>query len=136
MEKINKKTIIILSFLIILIIIALFVFKYESKNIKVKDFYKDAVEIVPNQYVIIKDSKQYRFTYFYNDNSFFITFLEKPVKEDRIKAEEDLLKILGINKKGACRLIIHEVIPWTVDKKYGGINYNLSFCPDSLPFPQ
>lgn len=115
-------------------------------KVTVKNFYKTsglttesgAVEMRDDEYQIAFDGLNY-----YN---FFIHLPFIPDNGDippgwdfrRSKAEQDFLQIIGISKTDACKLKVNVGFAGVhneLAETYAGINFGLSFCPNSLPIP-
>ncbi len=119
-----------------------FLFRYDriaiptqSGDVWVYNFKKSPQQILPYNSYIIKDTENYNLLYTSNDNNFLITIYNSDIRNTRTIAENDLLKILKINKSQACKLYVSLIIPPIVNAEAAGIDYKLDFCPNGIPLP-
>lgn len=93
------------------------------------NFYKTAV-MKTDEALVLATNDRYDIVYYFRDgSSFLITINSLPIQENRLAAETDLLSILGITKKDACRLDVNTGVPGSTDPALAGTSYGLSFCP-------
>ena len=104
-----------------------------SGNVTVKNFYKSAVGIIEGTDVILAKDNNYTIDYIKGNGSFVITIDQGPIAAVQATAENQLLSILGVNQKDACRLSPSVAVPATLDKQIGGRSYPLSFCSPATP---
>ncbi|MFA6428620.1 MAG: hypothetical protein WCW02_03710 [Candidatus Buchananbacteria bacterium] len=71
------------------------------------------------------------FAYAFGGDQSFLISLKQYSAVVRTEAETSFLNSLGITKSAACKLAVLE--SFTGLPELAGINYGLSFCPDSLP---
>lgn len=67
----------------------------------------------------------------YNENQkiFSITLYKDSLLENRQKAGQDIMTLLGINQDETCKLDVQVYIPDSVNVDYANKNLKLSFCP-------
>jgi len=80
------------------------------------------------------ESFQIMFTEF--DQQFTITLLREPIGTVRRAAETELLSILRITERDACRLRVLVTAPYWLSEVYVGKNLGLSFCDRSVTLPE
>lgn len=97
-------------------------------EIPLKDFRSNALETNSVGEMLLADEKDYQIVYFEGDQSFIITLYTPPIPETQQKAEEALLRILGVTKNQACKLNVSLGVPYQVDPQYIGVSLPLSFC--------
>lgn len=108
-------------------------------NIATNNLFKNPVESLPNNAVAFVENEEYHMSFYPNHQYFLITLLDPDIQKARDKAENDLLKTLGITKEQACNLDVDLGAPTWVSpeaEKAGAKNYGLSFCPNGKPFPK
>lgn len=98
-------------------------------TLTVRNFYKNAVEITPYDYVVIKDTFYYRLLFFEKDNGFLVSIKDPNVETARAVAELELPDILGLAQQELCNLDIFITVPFYVSETRSGKSYTLSFCP-------
>ncbi|MFA5830290.1 MAG: hypothetical protein WC878_00495 [Candidatus Paceibacterota bacterium] len=109
----------------------------DGETISVNDFYRDSKTIVYKDWgAMLKVNPNYKLLYFTLDQSFLVTLIGGDLRTVRIEAEKELLNILGITEKEACRLIVATTVPFDVSERASGQDYGLSFCPDGAPLPK
>ena len=105
-------------------------------EIKVNNFYKNAKKIIEAT-VYLKETQNYSIMYFSRTNQFLISlnaYNEDEADSYRSQAEQDLLSILGITQEDACKLILQTQVPYSYNGELSKLDYNLSFCPNGIPF--
>lgn len=106
-------------------------------NVMVNNFFNSAEKIIETS-VYLKDSQNYVIIYNSGTKQFLIVLYGMTVDENynfRQTAEADFVKILGINQSDACKLPVDLEVSKSHDSNLSGTNYNLSFCPNGIPFP-
>lgn len=106
---------------------------YNGKSIVVKDFISDHPAQNMQEDRFLSDTSEYSITYVNISRQFFIAFSDIPSLELRMKAEDELLQILGISRSDACGLNIYESVPKELGDEYSGANFGFSSCPDGRP---
>lgn len=108
--------------------------KTPSGNVVTKDFEKNA-EVSSSGVIYFVDREGYNIGYNSTSNEFIVTLLVgKNVESVRKDAENDLLTSLGISQQDACKLSVFLYVSAAVNESLSQ-NHGLSFCPDSLAFP-
>jgi hypothetical protein len=105
-----------------------------KEKIKINDIYKDPVKIFSNSDIEFKETADYSFNYYADDQLFIITLTDKDVVTARAKAEKNFLSALNINQEQACKLNLQLTVPFSVSEDLAGINFGLSFCPNGKQF--
>lgn len=117
-------------------------------SIEVRDFRtKESSEgLPPGMYLIggkgIEDpsvsspTESFQITFTEFDQQFTITLLREPIGTVRRTAEAELLSILGITERDACRLRTLVMVPYWLSEVYVGENLGLSFCDRSVTLPE
>lgn len=99
-----------------------------SGGITVKNFYRAAREIVEQTEVVLKETAGYIILYHAVGSDFELRILGRPPEDSRKEAEAELLRILGISQKDACKFNVSVSIPYDADPLLKGGDYPLSFC--------
>ena len=108
-----------------------------GEAVEVNNFYNDTLEVHDSTYYLSQEST---YTIFFDKlkNSFIITLFVTEVdngNDIRYRAEEELMKKLGISRGEACLLQIEVGVPFSSSPNLSGINYGLSFCPPYATIP-
>lgn len=108
--------------------------------VSVKNFYKNPQTHAINDEgdLRIFENFSYDITYFPKNQSFLISISDADIWTVRTDAEENFLKILGINeisKQSACSLAVTLAVSKFANEYAAGTDYGLSFCPNGIPFP-
>ena len=120
------------------------VLAWDGSDITVRDFKNDPDTVVsennPGYYFIaggvdIGIDDLYDIFYLEKHRSFTIVLLKEPLKETRLQAEQELMRKLGIDWIGMCRLRYHVGVPNDVNPIYSGTNLGFSFCPGAVVLP-
>lgn len=110
----------------------------DKKIVAINDIRKTAVSQDASGNVVVKSTADYDVLFFdyAQEKSFLITLTNPTADVDtaRNEAEDDFLKILGVNKKQACLLKVSLTVPISVNERLAGIDYGLSFCSNGKPF--
>ncbi len=77
----------------------------------------------------------YNISYNESDQSFTIILSEEPLKSVRERAENELMKFLGIPQTSLCALTYWVVTPYWVNQLYSGKNLGFSFCTGATQVP-
>lgn len=78
--------------------------------------------------MLLEQTDEYQITYLNIFKTFLITISKTPFEENKTKAENKLLEILGVDKETMCRFDVVITTPHFVDPEHAGKNYALSFC--------
>jgi hypothetical protein len=78
---------------------------------------------------------EYSIVFFEDKTTFTIIVNARPLTETRKKAEQALLRKLGISEVEACHLNVDLGVISSVDIDMSGKNFGLSFCPNGTSFP-
>ncbi len=105
----------------------------QAGEVKVKDFTVKPKDETKDS-ITAEKSAGFSIAYFKNDQSFLITLEAEPLKQNRLLAEQELLKMLQIDEQSACRLKVSLVIPYEISPALSGKDYGLSFCPAGISF--
>ena len=100
----------------------------EISGVEINNIYNLNPQINERKDATFKTSDQYQLIYFSKENEFLISILASPFDQIRLIAEQDFLKILGINTNQACKLQVIISTPLYVNPNEAGKNYRLSFC--------
>jgi hypothetical protein len=139
-----RKKIIISSVLILSSILVVYFFNTKNRiqiqgtagPVKVYNFFPHSENKIDKNTFFIKEHSSYTISYFKPDSLFLITLENKNLLTARTSAEKEFLKQLKISKDAACELNLDMEVPDYIDNDLSGVNYNLSFCPDGIPFNQ
>lgn len=114
----------------------------DGGSIRAIDFLKDsnvhADTVNPGQYYVgyqVDPSSDqppnvpYIITYHSASGFFNVALMQEPLADSRAKAELYLMRQLGVNKEGMCRLKYTVGVPNRVSPIYAGLNLGWSFCP-------
>lgn len=105
-------------------------FVTNGHTIRMNDFYQFPVRKVDENALYISDQLEYGVMYWPNEDKFRLPVMAEPVKENSLKAEAELLKLLDISKDDACTLNAVITGHYSVDPAFeNNSEYNLSFCP-------
>jgi len=74
------------------------------------------------------DEKDFKATYFPEDEAFLINIMASPFDIVRAEAEIKFLSVLSLDKDSACELAVYITTPRTLNPNEAGTNYRLSFC--------
>jgi len=110
--------------------------KTPGGDVVINDITKNPVSTGDNRAILFARTEDYDMLFFPTDQGFIITLSQPDIQIARTHAEEDFLKILGINKQQACRLTVSLAVPVSISEKASGLDYGLSFCPGSKPLPK
>jgi len=80
----------------------------------------------------VKDNAAYSILYVEFDQSFNVAILQEPLGEVRKRAEQELIKLLGVSQTDLCRLRYIVSTPNWVNEIYSGKNLGFSFCPGAV----
>ena len=97
-------------------------------DVTMHNFVKNAQRIDAQNDVFFINTPEYEVVYLNPFNEFLITIKQTPFDENRIRAEQDLLRTLDITEEDACKLQVTIGMPGFVDPEYTGRNFPLSFC--------
>lgn len=97
-------------------------------DIEVNNFYKNAIEITPQNDAVATSTNDYRIFYDNRGKLFIITLLTTPLANAKDKAEQAFLKILNISPEKTCSLNVTVGTVMWVDPSYAGKELGLSFC--------
>ncbi|PIZ98417.1 MAG: hypothetical protein COX77_04715 [Candidatus Komeilibacteria bacterium CG_4_10_14_0_2_um_filter_37_10] len=103
----------------------------EQGGVAIDNIYQLAGPDLPQKGTLFAENKNYSMSYYPFDQGFIINLLNPNLNFARQRAEEDLLKYLGISKEEVCRLKIMVNTTYSISKEYSGRNLGLSFCPNS-----
>jgi hypothetical protein len=78
----------------------------------------------------------YIITYFSETDFFAVALLEEPIGAVRKKAEQELMRRLGITQNEMCELRYSLAVPDFVSPFYAGRDLRFSFCPGSVQIPE
>lgn len=81
---------------------------------------------------IPEDSQEFVIEYQADTQFFNIIILEEPLAASRIKAEEYLKDVLGLEEEQMCLLNYTVGVPRTVNEYFAGYSFGFSFCPGSV----
>lgn len=114
-----------------------FVIEGMGKNGKIltKDFLVKKKPINPQGDSILVEKTEYLISYINPFRQFFIAFNSVPSVDVRMRAEAELLEMLGVTAQDACELDIHETVPVSEGDEYAGVNFGFSSCPTGKPIP-
>ncbi|MFA5926096.1 MAG: hypothetical protein WC831_04130 [Parcubacteria group bacterium] len=105
--------------------------------VAVNNIQKNPVEkIAFDGSVVFAKSDNYAMSYYPPDQGFIVTIENPNLDLARSQAEDEFIKLLGVDKEQACLLKVTLNVPFGVSEKAAGQNYGLSFCPNGKPFPQ
>lgn len=110
-----------------------FFIKTPSGNVEVDNFLKD-ITPATNFLFYIESTPDYTIQYDALDESFTISVHGFSLPETRKEAEIKLLQILDTTPTNMCKLNIFVFVPGSVEPTLAGKDFNLSFCPDGIPF--
>ena len=74
------------------------------------------------------DEKDFKATYFPQDEAFLINIMASPFDIVRAEAEIKFLSVLSLDKDNSCKLAVYITTPRTLNPNEAGTNYRLSFC--------
>ena len=97
-------------------------------KVVVNDFYKIAQKVMPNGDVILSDNSDFQLVYFGKSDYFQLSINDSPFEEVKSRSENELLRILNINKEDACSLKLRITTPFYANPDFAGKKYSLSFC--------
>lgn len=107
-----------------------------SGEVLTKDFLLKKDPINPQGDRILSEKVEYSISYINPFRQFFIAFNSVPSVDVRLRAEAELLDMLGITAQDICRLDIHETVPAVEGDEYAGVNFGFSPCPSGKIIPQ
>lgn len=99
-----------------------------SGVVRVKNFYKAAEKVIEQTEIVIKETPEYLFLYHAASGDFELRVLGKSPRSSRARAEEELLRLLGLSQEEACKLQVSVSVPYGADPLLKGGIYPLSFC--------
>ncbi|MCX6765408.1 MAG: hypothetical protein NT136_00315 [Candidatus Moranbacteria bacterium] len=102
--------------------------KTEQGEVKITDITENPVEKLSMGGVTFQSTEDFLIEYYPGDQGFIIALLNKDTEKAQIAAEQEFLRALKINKEDACKLKVSITVPYTVNEKFGGGIYKLSFC--------
>ncbi len=94
-------------------------------SVVVNNFYKVAAG-AEERFIIIVRNDNYDIAYDVDYSGFSLNIKQAPVDSNRLSAEADLLKILGVSQADACKLNVGEAFP--LNSTPGAVRLGLSFC--------
>lgn len=100
-------------------------------TVTLKNFYKE-VKAQEGDTVLLQRTQNYEIAYDAADSSFWMRIIKQPIQEVRRKAEEDLLVLLGVDRKDACKLKVSWSPSREIDPKNSGKSFPLSFCSGGI----
>ncbi len=138
----NKKIIILIAVLILLVVLVIIYFavayqpvdegqisiKTDQGTVVLDDIYQKAEEMLPAGNLGLRKTDDYIIDYYPELRTFSIALLNPEIEVARLKAEQDFLATLNISEEEACKLEVTVGVPNSVNPKYAGIIYPLSFC--------
>jgi len=136
-----RKKIIILAVLILILFSIIFGYLYTGRknaekivvntndgNVRIDNIYQKAEELLPDGDLTIKSTSDYSIDYYPKFSQFAISISNPDVETAKKQAEQDLIAVLGISEKDACKLNVDITVPYSVNPQYAGNIYGLSFC--------
>jgi len=152
----NKKIFIIICVVAGIFIVGMWIFIFVSLNAKPKQLDTNKVNtiVVPTaqgnvttsnfeksavgnytETTVIESTADYGISFSPKSNSFDIVLNSTPLQTARNEAETALIKDLGISNDDACKLTVTLSVPERLSSNAAGVNYELSFCPNSVSLP-
>jgi len=131
------------AILLITLIVVIIINKSEHKiqistaqgTVSTKEFVSSAQNVFPSNVIFKTTSSDYAISESQSTKSFNIALEAMPLQKSRDEAEADFLSQLGISQSDACKLTVDLGVPISVDSNASGVNYGLSFCPNSIALP-
>jgi len=77
----------------------------------------------------------YSIVYFAKSKSFVITIMQEPLGVNRLTAQQELQKDLGLDQASMCNLNYYLGTTESVSEQYSGINLGFSYCPGATQLP-
>jgi hypothetical protein len=102
--------------------------------VRIQDYFSVAKTITTYE-VTLDTNDEFHISVFPQDNAFNIILLGHPLDKVQKDAEQKFLTLLKINEQNACKLNVKVGVPDSVDPRFSGQDFALSFCP-SLPAPK
>lgn len=102
-----------------------------NRDIVINNIYRLAGPDLPQKGTRFAETKNYKMSYYPIDQSFSINLLNPNLNFARQKAEEDLIKYLGIKKEEVCALKIVVNVESNISEQYSAQNLGISYCPNS-----
>ncbi len=99
-------------------------------QVQTKNFLQNFVEQSGDALVLAK-TQDYDIVYYKQDQVFYITLLSQPLSKAMDAAEKTFVEKLGVDVGQACQLKVVVRVPFSVDSGASGVDYGLSFCPNS-----
>jgi len=106
--------------------------KMTVSGVAINNLYNKEISTNPRGDTLFSQSKDYQILYFAQEKQFLISIIGSPFDQKRALAEQNFLKILGIDKEAACQLKTVVSTPSFANPDQSGINYSLSFCHKAL----
>lgn len=97
-------------------------------TVRIQDYFSVAKKITTYE-VTLESNEQFHISVFPQDNAFNIILLAHPLDKVQKEAEQKFLTLLKINEQNACKLNVKVGVPDSVDQRFSGQDFALSFCP-------
>jgi hypothetical protein len=102
--------------------------KIEISNLEVNNFYNTSLTTDDEGNQLITDKGKYAIFFIPKYNQFTISILDPSFEEVKKEAEEELVKILGADKKDLCFLNVSIGTPGFINPEEAGKMHKLSWC--------
>ena len=106
----------------------------EKGGLAINNVIKSAKSVIGNN-ALVKETPDYDIVYVSESQNFVISFFGDNPQKSRSPAEEDFLSSLGISRDQACLLKVSVGVMPVKCRNAAGINFGLSFCPNSKNIP-
>ncbi len=100
--------------------------KIKISGVWVNNFLKE--KNLQKDYITLIQNENYHIFFIPSQEEFTISITSSPFEEQKKKAEEEFIKILGIDKVSSCKLKVGITTPSFVNPENAGVIYKLSFC--------
>ena len=111
--------------------------KTKEGTIMINNIYENPDrEPLADNSVIFKETENYSFYYYPQDEWFSITLLSPNLENARQDAEKNFLKALNIDENDACKLNVYLGTIYEISPEISGINLGLSFCDNGIEIEQ
>lgn len=82
------------------------------------------------------EEQEFHSIYFPEGHYFLVTLLQEPIGQARVRAEQELRSVLGLQNADLCKLNAEVRVSEEINEVYSGSNLGFSFCSDSVQLPQ
>jgi len=80
-------------------------------------------------------SEEFKVIYFSESQTFIVSLITEPLGQSRNKAEQFILRTLGVSQEEMCLLSYEVLVPSGINETYSGKNLGFSFCPGAIVLP-